>query len=245
MASPFVVVAAGLAGVAGFVAISAIGCSADPGDALKVEGGASSGGTGSSSGGIADDAAYADSTTSGSSSGIGTSSGSTSGVTSSASSGVGSSSSGSTSGSSSSGSSSSSSSGSSSGPVAVVFTDAGYYAADPGDGGDGGDAGTTTGCVPGSTVFTIVGPNGQSGNFNTSSAVCVQMKSGVSQNWGVSNGDGRMVSVTCSMGTSAPVAATASTPPPGAPQTPQPGPDGYVYWNFTGGGLSYTSMYTY
>ena len=128
----------------------------------------------------------------------------------------------------------------------MVYADAGYYETDPGDGGDGGEGGTagTTGCIPGSTVITIAGPNGQSGNFNTPGAVCVQMKSGVAQNWGVSNGDGRMVSVTCSLGTSVAVTATGQ-PPNGAPQAPQPGPDGYVYWNFTAGSPSYTSMYTF
>ena len=109
----------------------------------------------------------------------------------------------------------------------------------------GGDAGTTTtGCVPGSKVITITGPNGQSGNFNTSGAVCVQMMSAINQNWGVSNGDGRTVSVTCSMGTTVPVTATGQ-PPSGAPQAPQPGPDGWIYWNFSAGSPDYTSMYTF
>jgi endoglucanase len=102
VASPFAV---GITGVALVVTASAIGCSADPGDALKGEAGVSSAEAGGSSSGIFDDAGYGDATTSSSSSGIGTSSGSSSGVASSASSssGVTSSSSSSSSGSSSGG----------------------------------------------------------------------------------------------------------------------------------------------
>lgn len=102
MASPFAV---GITGVAFVVTASAIGCSADPGDALKGEAGVSSAEAGGSSSGISDDAGYGDATTSSSSSGIGTSSGSSSGVasSSSSSSGVTSSSSSSSSGSSSGG----------------------------------------------------------------------------------------------------------------------------------------------
>jgi hypothetical protein len=99
------------------------------------------------------------------------------------------------------------------------------------------------GCAAGATVV-MMPSSGQSGNFNTGGAVCVQMQGSVVMNWGVSNGDGRMVSVTSAAGTAGPVVAVGA-PPPGLPGTPQAGADGFVYWNFTAGSPTWTSMYVY
>jgi hypothetical protein len=70
------------------------------------------------------------------------------------------------------------------------------------------------------------------------------MQGSVKMNWGVSNGDSRMVSLTSAAGTAGPVVAVGQ-PPAGLPMTPQAGSDGFVYWNFTAGSIDYTSMYVY
>lgn len=82
-----------------------------------------------------------------------------------------------------------------------------------------------------------------SGNFNTAGAVCVKLQGSVHQGWGISNGQGRMITVTGSAGTSA--AIDASGPLGCLPTAPQAGADGFVYWNFTAGSVDYTSIYIF
>jgi hypothetical protein len=62
----------------------------------------------------------------------------------------------------------------------------------------------------------------------------------VHQGWGISNGDGRMVTV---------VGSTTVGPEAAAPNVTggaiAAGMDGFVYWNFTAGSNNYTSVYIY
>jgi hypothetical protein len=81
--------------------------------------------------------------------------------------------------------------------------------------------------------------NANTGNFGTTGAVCVQFKGSVHQGWGVSNGDGRMLTVVGSTTVGPESAAGAAGGAVGA------GTDGFVYWNFTAGSFSYTSVYIY
>jgi hypothetical protein len=118
------------------------------------------------------------------------------------------------------------------------------------------DVGIGAGCAAGSTVITLTFPTMPPGystntmNFGTLGAVCVQLKASVHQGWGISNGQGRMVTVTDASGTHGPVAANGTLFPP-LPTAPQAGSDGFVYWNFTAeppatmGGITYTSLYTF
>lgn len=89
------------------------------------------------------------------------------------------------------------------------------------------------------TLTFSSGTNANSGNFGTAGAVCVQLHAGVHQGWGVSNGQGRMVTVVGGT-TVGPEDATAATG--GAVAA---GADGYVYFNFTAGSNNYTSVYVY
>jgi hypothetical protein len=98
------------------------------------------------------------------------------------------------------------------------------------------------------TIITIMPPAGQytanTGNFNASGPVCVQLMGSVHQGWGISNGQGRMVTVVSSAGSSGPVDASGTLVPP-LPAAPQAGSDGYVYWDFTAGSVDYTSLYIF
>jgi hypothetical protein len=116
------------------------------------------------------------------------------------------------------------------------------------------DVGIGMGCAAGATVITLMPPDGSysanTNNFGTLEAVCVQLKGNVHQGWGISNGQGRMVTVTDASGAHGPVAANG-TLFPALPTTPQAGSDGFVYWNFTAeppatsGGITYTSIYIF
>jgi hypothetical protein len=81
---------------------------------------------------------------------------------------------------------------------------------------------------------------GSSGNFGTTGAVCVTYKGSVT-GWNASNIDGRTVTA---------VGSTTQTPTPSGGTLPNqpglmPGTDGYIYWNYTAGTLTYASMSTF
>ncbi|HXX66263.1 MAG TPA: hypothetical protein VEK07_03725 [Polyangiaceae bacterium] len=124
--------------------------------------------------------------------------------------------------------------------------------ASAGDDAGADDAGPTVGagCAAGATVIVLTfssGTNGNTGNFNTTGAVCVELMGSVHQGWGISNGGTRMVTVTSASGTAGPVAASGSLA--SLPVEPQAGSDGFVYWNFTADNSSppvnYTSIYVF
>ena len=78
-------------------------------------------------------------------------------------------------------------------------------------------------------------------------AVCVELMGSVHQGWNISNGQGRMLTVTSAAGTSAAIDSGNSTAIASLSQTPQAGSDGFVYWNFTAetGIVNYTSVYIF
>lgn len=210
-----------------------IACAADPGDVLKLGESATSQSTGSVS------------TTGGNTGGTtgqntgGTSTTTTGTETSSPTGGTTSTSTGSTSTNTGGNTSTSTESSVSSGP-------------DAGEGDDGGEEGGTTvgaGCAAGATVIVLTfssGTNGNTGNFNTTGAVCVELMGSVHMGWGVSNPGTRMVTLTSASGTAGPVAASSIAT---LPQAPQAGTDGFVYWNFTADNsnppIDYTSIYVF
>jgi hypothetical protein len=101
------------------------------------------------------------------------------------------------------------------------------------------------GCSSGATVITVSYTNANSGNFNTTGPVCVELLGSVKQGWGLSNEAGRMLTLTSAAGAMGPIDATQYTT---LTQTPQAGSDGYVYWNFTAETNpmdNYTSLYIF
>jgi len=102
------------------------------------------------------------------------------------------------------------------------------------------------GCAAGAVVIVLMPAAGQftanSGNFDTAGPACVQLMGSVHQGWGLSNEQGRMLTLTSAAGTTGPVDATTYASLPAAPQA---GPDGFVYWNFTAGMYDYTSLYVF
>jgi hypothetical protein len=116
------------------------------------------------------------------------------------------------------------------------------------DAGPPPDVGVGAGCAAGATVIVLMPGSGHSantGNFNTLAAVCVELMGNVNQGWGLSNGQGRMLTLTSSAGTSATIDASGSIS--SLPQAAQAGADGFVYWNFTAetGTVNYTSVYIF
>jgi hypothetical protein len=115
-------------------------------------------------------------------------------------------------------------------------------------GGPPPDVGVGAGCAMGATVIVLMPAAGaytaNSGNFNTTGPVCVELMGSVHQGWGLSNEQGRTLTLTSSAGTSAPIDASQYSSLPVAPQA---GPDGFVYWNFTAddAGVNYTSIYIF
>jgi hypothetical protein len=96
-------------------------------------------------------------------------------------------------------------------------------------------------------VITLTLPTGQytanTGNFMTTAAVCVELQGSVHQGWGISNGQGHMVTVVSGAGSSGPIDASGSLST--LPTAPQAASDGFVYWNFTAGSVDYTSLYIF
>jgi hypothetical protein len=111
------------------------------------------------------------------------------------------------------------------------------------------DVGVGPGCADGAQVIVLMPAAGQynanSGNFMTLGAVCVELSGSVHQGWGISNGQGRMLTLTSAAGMSGPIDASGSIA--SLPVAPQAGSDGFVYWNFTADTdmVNYTSIYIF
>jgi hypothetical protein len=114
--------------------------------------------------------------------------------------------------------------------------------------GDGAGTGTGTGvavgagCAAGATVTMVTldatGHGDTAQGLMVAGALCVQVKGSVHQGWGVSNGDGRMLTIVGAT-TAGPFSATTMST--GGAVTA--GPDGNVYFNLTAGSKPYVSMY--
>jgi hypothetical protein len=120
--------------------------------------------------------------------------------------------------------------------------------APPVDAGPPPDVGVGAGCAAGATVIVLMpgaSHTANTNNFGTVAAVCVELMGNVNQGWGLSNGQGRMLTMTSAAGTSATIDAGGSIA--SLPQAPQAGPDGFVYWNFTADtqSVNYTSVYIF
>jgi hypothetical protein len=100
------------------------------------------------------------------------------------------------------------------------------------------DASVAAGCAAGATIFTPASC-GSLSSFNTTGAVCVKIKAATINGWNASNVQGRTVTAKGST-TQGPITPTGSSIPnqPGL----SAGADGFVYFNFTAGQVSYTSM---
>jgi hypothetical protein len=95
------------------------------------------------------------------------------------------------------------------------------------------------GCPDGATVKDIMGPlPDNTGNFGTTGPACARFRGNV-MGWGVSNGQGRMVTIVGAT-TMGPFDATATTT-----STMAPGSDGFIYWLLTSGSADYVSVYAY
>jgi len=94
-----------------------------------------------------------------------------------------------------------------------------------------------TGCAAGATVIALTGLTPSSPNFGAG-AVCVTLHGNVPTGWNASNVTGRTVTA---------VGSTTQTPTISGPNLGnQPpiaaGADGYVYWNWSAGSLTYADM---
>jgi hypothetical protein len=109
------------------------------------------------------------------------------------------------------------------------------------------DVGVGAGCASGATVIVLMPAAGQytanTGNFGTVGPVCVELHGSVHQGWGLSNEQGRMVTLVSATGAQGPVDASGSLS--SLATAPQAGADGFVYWNFTAGSVDYTSLYIF
>jgi PQQ-like domain len=100
------------------------------------------------------------------------------------------------------------------------------------------DASGSTGCAGGATAFSATSC-GSLPSFNTTGAACFRLKLSTVNGWNASNVQGRTAT-----------AKGATTPGPIVPTNGsipnQPGlsagSDGYVYFNFSAGSVSYSSM---
>ena len=101
-----------------------------------------------------------------------------------------------------------------------------------------GDASGSSGCAAGATIIPVTGCSSMPA-FNTTGAVCVKVKVAVVNGWNASNVQGRTATVTGST-SQGPITPTNGSIPnqPGLAA----GSDGNVYFNFTAGSVSYTSM---
>jgi hypothetical protein len=136
------------------------------------------------------------------------------------------------------------------GTIAPPLPDAGMPpppmegSADPPDAGTAVDADGASlvegqGCPDGTEVRDIDPPlPNNTGNFATTGPVCARYLGDVT-GWGVSNGQGRMVTVVGAM-TIGPVDPSVAVTGPVAA-----GSDGFVYWILTAGDADYVSVYAY
>lgn len=94
-------------------------------------------------------------------------------------------------------------------------------------------------CPSDATDIELTAVPSNSGAFGTTGAVCVKYRGSVN-GWGLSNGMGRMVTVTGSA-TQGPLDGSVggTLPAMGA------GADGYVYWSITAGQYDYAALYTF
>jgi hypothetical protein len=96
-----------------------------------------------------------------------------------------------------------------------------------------------TGCPSGAEVRDIPSSSKNSGNFSTTGPVCARYKGNV-MGWGVSNGQGRMVTVVGAT-TTGPLDATMV----GTAGAVDAGPDGFIYWILTAGSVNYVSVFVF
>ncbi len=101
------------------------------------------------------------------------------------------------------------------------------------------DATVANGCASGATVISL-GACGGTAPFSTTGPVCVKVKASVVNGWNASNVQGRTVEAQ-GASTQGPVAPTAYGGIPNQPGL-SAGPDGFVYFNFTAGQVSYSTM---
>jgi hypothetical protein len=100
------------------------------------------------------------------------------------------------------------------------------------------DAPPPTGCASGATVIAMTALGNV--NFGTAGAVCITFMGNVN-GWNASNVQGRTVTVVGSTTQSPAISGDNLGNQPGI----MPGADGYVYWNYTAGQVSYASMATF
>jgi hypothetical protein len=93
-----------------------------------------------------------------------------------------------------------------------------------------------TGCATGATVIKLT-MTGSTSNFGTTGAVCVTYMGSVN-GWNASNVQGRSVSAVGSTTQTPAITGDSIGNQPGL----MPGTDGYIYWNYTAGAVSYSSM---
>ncbi len=131
-------------------------------------------------------------------------------------------------------------------PIALIVTGGGDAGADAAvDGavdaaGDGSnDATTSSGCVSGAEVFSASSCGSLPSSFNTTGAVCVRVKVNTINGWNASNVQGRTATATGAM-SQGPITPTNGSIPnqPGL----LAGSSGFVYFNFSSGQVTYSSM---
>ena len=108
----------------------------------------------------------------------------------------------------------------------------GYNGTPPNDGGAATPGGGTT--TPGNSSCPDVKTAGQSGNFNTAGAYCFRTQNAVN-GWGVSNFDGRTISVTVN-GVGAATTSTGGLLPP-------KGASDYYHFSSSAGSFAWASVY--
>jgi hypothetical protein len=131
-------------------------------------------------------------------------------------------------------------------PIALTVTgggDAGADAAADGAVDAAGDAPrdatASSGCAGGAEVFSASSCGSLPSSFNTTGAVCVRVKVNTINGWNASNVQGRTATATGAT-SQGPITPTNGSIPnqPGLPA----GSDGFVYFNFTAGQVTYSSM---
>jgi len=129
--------------------------------------------------------------------------------------------------------------------------------ASPGGGGDAQEGGATVAppsdagadgpalpaaCAAASEIVYVTTLPGSTGNFGTTGSVCVVYQGSVN-GWGISNGQGRLLTVIAAT-TLGPLDAAAADAAGTMPALGA-GSDGFIYWVFTAGADSYASLYIF
>jgi len=117
--------------------------------------------------------------------------------------------------------------------------DSGAVSSAPSDGGADAPA-LPAACAAASEIVYVPTLPGSTGNFGTTDSVCVVYQGSVN-GWGVSNGQGRLLTVIAATNIG-PIDATgdASTMPALGASS-----DGFIYWIFTAGADDYASLYIF